>query len=267
MNVHDIAAIDVHGHYGRYVRGQHELLDHWLSAGPQEVAARAAAARTQWTVVSPLSGLLPRGQADAVAANREAARDVPAVEGLLQWVIVHPRQPQTFQQAAQLLAEPHCVGIKLHPEEHEYDIRECGRQLFELAARHAAVVLAHSGDERSRPADFLPWIDAHPQVTLILAHLGNGGGAGGDPALQVRAVQACRHGNVYVDTSSARSVLPGLIEWAVSEIGSQRILYGTDTPLYSAAMQRARIDEAEIPDDDKRRILRDNAAHLLRLDP
>ena len=33
--------------------------------------------------------------------------------------------------------------------------------------------------------------------------------------------------------SSARSILPGLVEWAVAEVGAEKILFGTDSPLYS----------------------------------
>ena len=263
MSVQDISAIDVHAHYGPYSRGEDDYLDRWLSAGAEQVVARSKAAKTHLTVVSPLAGLLPRGQADVVAANRQAERDVNSIEGLLLWVIIHPLQPRTYEQAAEMLPQPWCAGIKLHPEEHEYPIREHGRELFDFAARHDALVLVHSGDPKSAPSDFLPWADAHSNVNLILAHLGNGGAAAGDPTLQVRAIQASRHGNVYVDTSSARSILPGLVEWAVSEIGSEKILYGTDTPLYCSAMQRARIDHAEISDEEKRRILRDNACRLL----
>lgn len=264
MNPRDIPAIDVHAHYGTYQRDDSpSLIDAWASGDAGAVVARARQANVRTTIVSPLSGLLPRGRADAVAGNLEAAAVTSATDGLLQWVIAHPLQRATFAQVDEMLARPTCAGIKIHPEEHVYPIREHGAALFELAARHDAIVLAHSGDPNSLPADFVEFANAYPNVRLILAHLGNGGGAAGDPALQVRAVQACRHGNVFVDTSSARSIMPGLVEWAVQEIGSDRILFGTDAPLYSTAMQRARIDFAEISDEDKRRILCDNATRLL----
>ena len=79
---------------------------------------------------------------------------------------------------------------------------------------------------------------------------------------QVRAIQQSRKGNVYADTSSARSILPGLIEWAVREVGADRVLFGTDTPLYHTAMQRTRIEHADLSDEVKRQILRDNAVRL-----
>ena len=258
-----IEAIDVHGHYGVYHRdGVPPMLNDCLSGDAATVVARATQAGVRATIVSPHSGLMPRGRADAVAANIEAAQVTADTDGLWQWVIAHPLQRETFRQVDEMLAQPQCLGIKIHPEEHLYPIREHGGALFELAAKHNAIVLAHSGDPNSRPNDFVEFANAHTNVTLILAHLGNGGAAAGDPRLQVQAIQACQHANVYVDTSSARSVLSGVLEWAVDQIGADRILFGTDTPLYSTAMQRARIDSAEISEHDKRKILCDNAERL-----
>lgn len=266
MNPHAIQAIDVHAHFGTYHRADSpSLFNELVSADAAAVLLRATQANVQTSIVSPLSGLLPRGLADAVAGNVEAEAVTSATDGLLQWVIAHPLQVETFRQVDEMLSQPQCVGIKIHPEEHVYAIRQHGDLLFELAARHDAIVLAHSGDPNSWPADFVDFANAHPNVMLILAHLGNGGGAAGDPALQVRAIQDSRHGNVFVDTSSARSMIPGLLEWAVREIGADRILFGTDAPLYSTAMQRARIDFADISVEDKRKILCDNAARLLTM--
>jgi predicted TIM-barrel fold metal-dependent hydrolase len=56
---------------------------------------------------------------------------------------------------------------------------------------------------------------------------------------------------------------PGLIEWAVKEIGADKVLFGTDVPLYSTALQRRRIDAADLDPRVKRLILRNNAARLM----
>ena len=92
--------------------------------------------------------------------------------------------------------------------------------------------------------------------------------------------------SVYVDTSSAAGIQPHLLEYAVEKIGAEKILFGTvrvfspvlhtlpscilprrgepqDTPLYFTAMQRARIDSADLPDEAKQLILRGNAERLL----
>ena len=70
---------------------------------------------------------------------------------------------------------------------------------------------------------------------------------------------------VFTDTSSAKSITPKLIEWTVREIGAERVLYGTDSPLYFAPMQRARIDHAEFSDREKKLVLCENAMRILRL--
>ncbi|MEW6749872.1 MAG: amidohydrolase family protein [Candidatus Latescibacterota bacterium] len=257
-----IRAIDVHGHYGAYRRDDASELDcAFMSGEPAAAVARARRAGIEVTFVSPLAGLLPRGRGEPVAANEEAARVVAATPGLWQWVIVHPGQPETFAQARRLVGMPRCAGLKIHPEEHRYPITEHGAALLSLAAELGAVVLAHSGEALSLPEDYVPLADQFPQVRLILAHLGNGA----RPDLQVRAIRAARHGNLYADTSSARSLTPGLIEWAVAQVGAERLLFGTDTPLYFAASQRARIDQAELTLAQRRHILRDNAVALFGL--
>jgi uncharacterized protein len=257
-----IKAIDVHGHYGRSIRHD-PLRDELLSADAAQVARRGRAANIEWTVVSPLLGLFPRGGAIAAVGNDEAFDLVPKTPGLRQWVIINPLEPKTYEQAERMLTAPWCVGIKIHPEEHIYPIREHGKAIFEFAARHRAVVLTHSGGPNSEPLAFVPFFNDFPEVPLILAHLGHM--EGGDNRQQVKAIQASRHRNVYVDTSSSASILSGLIEWAAREVGADRILFGTDTPLYFAAMQRMRVEQAEIPEEDRRKILSDNARALLRL--
>lgn len=259
-----IPAIDVHAHYGSYVRDNMPLINKFSSGTPDEVVARARQSNTRYTVVSPLLGLLPRGGGKPVEGNVEAAGVVGKHEELLQWVIVDPQVSETYRQAEQMLQSDRCVGIKIHPEEHRYHIKDHGDAIFEFAAEHHAVVLAHSGDPLSMPLDFVPFANAYPEMKLILAHLGNNGMAR-DPSQQVRAIQASTNGNIYTDTSSASSILPRLIEWAVQEISFDRILYGTDTPLYFAPMQRTRIDNAEISLDAKKAILHENAEALLGL--
>lgn len=259
----EIAAIDVHGHYGEFLNTDQALVTRFRSGDLEIVARRAEETRTELTIVSPLKALMPRFDNDAVGGNDDAARTIPSYPSLRFWVVVDPRKDETFEQAARMLQLPQCAGIKIHPEEHGYPISEHGRRLFEFASQHRAVVLTHSGEQNSMPEDFVPFANDFPAVRLILAHLGCGWD--GDPSHQVRAIQMAKHDNVYVDTSSVQSTMPGLIEWAVAEIGVGRILYGTDTPLYCASMQRARIDYAEISDAEKYSILRGNALRLLPL--
>ncbi len=262
-----IAAIDAHGHFGAYVReGADPLSEGFMSATAEEVVARAAACGVICTIVSPLSGLVPRGRADVPAANAAAFQTVANLPQLRQYVIVNPLQPRTYEQAREMLLAPWCVGIKLHPEEHGYRIADHGRALFAFLEEVGAPAMAHSGCPNSLPEAYVPFANDHPGVRLLLAHLGNGSGDGQRVDLQVRAAQSARHRNIWIDTSSARSMLPKLIEWAVRECGAERLLFGSDTPLYHVALQRHRIECAEIPVADKEQILFRNALVFFNLE-
>lgn len=255
-------AIDVHGHFGHYDRGLGTRTDRFMSAAPVEVAQRGANCGIDITVMSAIQGLMPyRGNAVlGNAAAERAASDHPAIRF---WAIIDPRVPESYEQTDRLLAHPRCVGIKIHPHAHGYDIREHGAAIFAFAAERRAAVLTHSGDPGSYPEDFVPFVDRFPEPNVILAHLGNSDD--GWVMRQVQAIQHARNGNLYVDTSSARSMYSGLIEWAVEQIGHDRILFGSDTPLYWAGAQKARIETAEIDGTAKRAILYENAAGLLDL--
>ena len=253
-------AIDVHGHFGPYDRGMRSLTDSMMSGGVPVVSRRAQACDIRLTVVSAIHGLIPyRG--DAVRGNEDAVRGAEQLDDIRFWVVIDPLKAETYDQADRLLDHPRCKGIKIHPHAHAYEIVEHGAAIFAFAAERNAAMLTHSGDPGSYPEDFLPFIDRYPNVNLILAHLGNSDA--GSVARQVDAIKAARNGNVWVDTSSARSMFSGLIEWAVEEIGYERILFGTDTPLYWSAVQKARIETAEICEEAKAAILYRNAAVLL----
>lgn len=253
-------AIDVHGHFGPYDRGLGTRVDGFMSATAAEVAQRAAGCGIEVTIMSAIHGLIPyRG--NAVQGNADAEASAHDHPGIRFWSIVDPRVPESYEQTDRLLAHPRCMGIKIHPHAHQYEIRELGPDIFAFAAGRKAVVLTHSGDIGSYPEDFVPLANRYPEVQLILAHLGNSDD--GSVTRQVQAIQHGRNGNLWVDTSSARSMYSGLIEWAVEQISHDRILFGSDTPLYWAGAQKARIETADIDETAKRAILYGNAAALL----
>ena len=260
MHPMDLPAIDVHGHFGSHADGADRFLDRLMSADVDAVRERARAVGIVVTIVSPLRALTPYG-GDVRRANEEAAAAAERCADIRFWAVLDPRLPESFRQVDALLDHPGCAGIKIHPIRHFYEIRAHGDAIFEFAAARSAVVITHSGDQGSFPEDFVPFADRYPAVRLILGHLGNS--ADGAVTRQVAAIKRAEAGNVYVDTSSAKSIYPGLIEWAVAEVGTDRLLFGTDTPVYSAAAQKARVAYAEIDEATKRAILFENATRLL----
>lgn len=258
-------AIDVHAHFGICDKGKtsvvSRLRDAFYSGDIRLVLSRAAAVNIGKTFVSPFKALMPDG-GDAIAGNEESeeiARQYPQVRF---WAVLNPKIPDVWEQVEKLISHPQCVGIKIHPVEHHYEIKEEGERIFNFASKHQVVVLSHSGQPGAFPKDFIPFLNEYPEIAFILAHLGNSDE--NNPSDQVRAIERCKGSNVYVDTSSANSIYSGLLEWAVKEIGSQKILFGSDTPSYSVASQKARIEYAEIPEEDKENILHKNAERIFK---
>ncbi len=253
-------AIDVHGHFGPYDRSNGGLGDQMMSGSIEVIRRRAQVADICLTVVSALHAVMPYG-GDVLRGNEDACEIAEQHSDIRFWAVLDPRLRETYKQVESLLTHPRCKGIKIHPTDHGYEIRDYGNEIFEFAAQYKAIIMTHSGCPGSFPEDFIGFANRYPNVSLILAHLGNS--ADGNLSRQVYALKRANNRNIYIDTSSAKSINSGLIEWAVSEIGAQRLLFGTDTPLYFAACQKARIEYAEIDEEAKRAILFENASQLL----
>jgi predicted TIM-barrel fold metal-dependent hydrolase len=78
----------------------------------------------------------------------------------------------------------------------------------------------------------------------------------------VKAARGLR--NVWVDTSGGAPEA-GLVEYAVEQVGADRVLYGSDGPIRDLPVAIARVTGAAIAEEAKRAILHDNARALLRL--
>jgi predicted TIM-barrel fold metal-dependent hydrolase len=253
-------AIDIHGHFGEYNRGEGGLRTQLLSGDIDVIRRRAQDADIDITVVSALQALIPYG-GDVLRGNDEACHIAEKYPDVRFWAVLNPQIRETYQQVEGLLSHVRCVGIKIHPTEHSYEISDYGERIFEFASHYKAIVMAHSGCPESFPEKFIDFANRYSNVVLILAHLGNS--VDGNLSRQVLALSRSTQGNVYIDTSSVASMYSGLIEWAVSKVGYQRLLFGTDTPMYFAACQKARIEWAEIDETAKQAILFENAAQLL----
>ena len=256
-------AIDTHAHFGTFGRDSGLIRDHIARGSPDLVVRWARQQGIRLTFVSALRALVPSG-GDPRAGNMEATKAVERFpDDLRFWAVLDPVRESDFSGVEDLLAHPQCVGIKIHPIEHCYDIRDHGTRIFSFAAEHDVIVQSHSGEKGCWPMDYVPLADAFPSLRLILSHLGCG--EDGRVDHQVRAVRAARHHNIWTDTSSQQSLRVGLIEWALGEIGSDRILFGSDVPCYFTASQFVRIASAEFTEADKQAIFWDNAVSLFHL--
>jgi 2,3-dihydroxybenzoate decarboxylase len=113
--------------------------------------------------------------------------------------------------------------------------------------------------------------DRHPRLTMILGHLGEGLPYSVwriDHRLRKspRGIPACRtmaeylRSNVYL-TTSGNFRTPTLLD-AIAEVGADRILFSVDYPFEDTVDAASWFDNAEITEEQRRKIGRENAAGL-----
>jgi predicted TIM-barrel fold metal-dependent hydrolase len=148
-------------------------------------------------------------------------------------------------------------GMKIysHPEA---SIAEPGTAaLLEAGAEYGMPILAHTTPDE---CDYL--MTAVPEARLLMAHMGGHPYAFGD---WHRAVMVARkHPNLLIDTASSQ-IDNGMLEYAVAELGPEKILFGTDMPLLDPHTQLAKVTGANISEQAKRAILGGNLVRLLGL--
>ncbi len=129
--------------------------------------------------------------------------------------------------------------------------------LFELAAELKMPVLVHATPEE---CDF---ICSHvPEAWVNMAHMGGHPWALGDWHKAV--AYALKHKNLFLDTASSQ-IDNGMLEYAVSRVGAERIIFGSDTPLLDPWVQAAKVRGADLDENAKALIMGGNMARLLEL--
>ncbi|NQU09381.1 amidohydrolase family protein [bacterium] len=198
--------------------------------------------------------VLPGNQAVADAAAAFPGR----IHGYLTLDPKHPAEVDA--QLARHGGDPSFVGVKLHCGTHRVPVADprCA-PILEYADRRGWPVLVH---EEFDPG---PWRDVcgrYPRTRFIVAHVGGGGP---DHDLAIELARACRQiPNLYLDLASSR-VFYGFLEELVELAGADRILYGSDHPLFDFGFELGQVLHSELDRADQDRVLAGNARRLFNL--
>lgn len=173
---------------------------------------------------------------------------------------VDPEDPEYAEKFESYVETGQVYGMKIHPSlagPHPTSNRMF--ELLDLAKKHHLPTIIHTGtfpfplcEGADNALALEPVIRDFPEVPIVLAHIGWD---------QHRHVLALGHdyANVYTDTSWQG---PHIIQEAIQAFGEERVLFGSDFPLFSQANALAVLLEAVSP-EQLRRIGHDNAARLL----
>ncbi len=159
------------------------------------------------------------------------------------------------------------VGVKIHPSWHKvYPYDKKYKLFWEYADANNLVVLTHSWNPHvankdqkfSDPFFFKDILEKYGGIKLILAH------SGGRGDYLYRTIELLKQfDNLYVDFAGD-IFLSGLLENYVKEVGSSRILFGTDMPWSDIRYHIIRVEDSDLSKKDKNNIFSGNAKKLFK---
>ena len=134
---------------------------------------------------------------------------------------------------------------------------DCHRPYWEYLNEHHLLALCHTwgGSLFNGPANVQAVAERYPNVTLILGHSLHDQW---DEAIRI----AKAFPNVYLELTAVLDDR-GILERFVREVGSERILFGTDLPWFSTFHGIGCVLVAEMTDDDRRNIFYRNGERIL----
>lgn len=194
---------------------------------------------------------------------------------------MHP-QAENWKEELNRLAAAGIPGIKLHPQYQGTDITDIRYlRILEHAAGLGLLVVTHAGDEiaypgvvRCSPEMVRSVFDQLGNIPLVLAHMG------GWKNWQ-RVAENLAHTGCYLDTAiSLGSIVPIDDHYFPAELpllsgddfvslvrafGSERILFGTDSPWADQAEEIRKLTSLPLTQAELENILSHNAVRLLGL--
>ncbi len=262
-----------------------KIIDAHCHIYPDKIAEKAAAATGRFYDIEmcldgKVSTLLREGTAAGIdhfivqsvattpaqvaSINRFIAGEAAASEGKMTGLgTLHPDSDDIAGDVEQLL-ELGLRGVKLHPDIQGFKLDDyrC-LKIYELCEGRLPLLL-HTGDHRydfSNPNRLKPILDTYAGLTVIGAHFG------GWSMWEKAAEQLHGYDRLYVDCSSSLyAISPDVGRRLVRCYGADRVLFGTDYPMWLPAEELDRFYAMGLTAEENRKILCDNAAKLFSIE-
>ena len=151
-------------------------------------------------------------------------------------------------------------GVKLHPDIQRVRLDDPRmHKMYELCEGRLPMLI-HTGDNRydnSNPNRLMPILDKYPHRTVIGAHFG------GWSIWEEATKKLYGYKNFLVDCSSSLyAISPEKAKELILAYGIDRVLFGTDYPLWTPEQEIERFMMIDLTDEQREDILYNNAAKL-----
>ncbi|MCM1023602.1 MAG: amidohydrolase family protein [Prevotella sp.] len=157
-------------------------------------------------------------------------------------------------------------GVKLHPDFQRFNADgEKAMAIYEAAAERGLPVLIHMGDSRtdfSKAGRLVNVLERFPELEVIAAHFG--GWSEWDASAEILGDGRFKH--LWTDCSSSLYAMsPEHAKRLIDAYGADRVLFGTDYPMWTASEELERFDKIPLTEGEREMILHENAERLLKL--
>ncbi|GAA2813142.1 amidohydrolase family protein [Kribbella solani] len=246
--------IDVHAHLGPY------SLFHIPDPDAATMVSVMDRTGTEVTVVAANRAI----QQDARLGNSQTLAAVDEYpDRIAAYAVINPWQSPE-RELDRLADDTRFVGIKVHPSLHKYPVTGARyAAVWEFAESTGCPVLSHSEHQSpyDAPALFETVAERFPGAPVILGH------AGITPAgVDESIAAATRHGSLWLEVCGSQMTGP-LICSMVEQVGSGRVLFGSDFPFIDQRMSLGRVVYAPLTESQRQDVLSGNARKLFRWRP
>lgn len=182
--------------------------------------------------------------------------------------MMNPRYPERMvEELENSFRTGGFLGLgEVHPTSYHHDYPVTGpnyRPAWEFAESRQLPVLIHAGptseSTRCRPRDLGVVAAQYPRMNVLVGHCG---GYDSWDMLEEAIETARANDNVFLEIC-AMGRFYGVLEYLVSRVGAEKVLYGSDGPFHDWSAEIAHVAFAKLPDSTKELIFHGNMRRLL----
>ena len=185
---------------------------------------------------------------------------------------IHPLDGKSALDELRRLLSQNVKFLKLHPNAQAFDLASKEvNAVVHLAGEHGMVVLfdGYSPFDANQIGKFIKLAIANPKANIIIAHLG------GPMFHQLETIGILNkypgyQRNLWFDVSAAlpmyvNSPYWDQLQWIMREIGIDRILFGSDFPIYSITETLNAFKKLDLTKEEQDKVLSKNARKLMNI--
>lgn len=152
-------------------------------------------------------------------------------------------------------------GVKLHPDSQLFPVDDIRLYSMYDLIQGKLPVMIHVGDHRynySHPVRLRKILDAFPRLQVIAAHFGG-------YSMYETAYECLKDTQCVFDVSSSLMFMPaGEPEKYIRAYGAERMLYGSDFPIWDPTVELKRFFELKLTENEFEQIAAKTALRILR---